>query len=606
MFLQAIRLALATAALALAATGAPAQPRHGLAMHGEPALPADFAHLPYANPDATKGGRLNIGFQGTFDSLNSFNVRSGSAAQGLVGNVYQTLMTRNFDEPFTLYGLVAQSIETDATRERVTFRLDPRARFSDDTPITAEDVVFTFDLLKAKGRPQFRGAYGLVRRVETPDARTIVFDLTGSEDRELPLILALMPVLSKAHTNVERFSETSLDIPVASGPYVIDNLRPGESLTLRRNPRYWAKDLPIHRGLYNFDEIRIEYFRDAASLFEAFKAGLVDYRDETNPTRWLTAYDFAGIRDGRMRKESAALGLPKGMTGFAFNTRRPLFQDVRVREALGLVFDFEWINAKLYGGLYRRTRSFFDESDFASTGRAADARERALLAPFATEVRADILNGEWRPPQTDGTGRDRNAARRAIALLKDAGYAMRDGALVSRATNRPLAFEIMVTDRNQERLALNYAESLRRIGVAAGVRVVDDVQYQRRRQKFDFDMMMGTWLASASPGNEQRSRWGSASADQEASFNLAGVKSPAVDAMISALLAAEQPEDFAAAVRALDRVLLSGFYIVPLFHASDQWFASATDLARPSRNATYAAPLFGATLDTWWREARPK
>lgn len=591
---------------ALASPGAPraAEPAaHGLAMHGEPSLPANFAHLPYANPDAPKGGRLSIGFQGTFDSLNPFNLKAGSAAQGLNGNIFQTLMTRSLDEPFTLYGLVAQSIATDEAREHVTFRLDPRARFSDGSPITSADILFTFDLLKTRGRPQQRAAYGQVVKVETPDERTISFDLTGSNDRELPLTLALMPALSKARTDSGRFNETSLDIPVGSGPYRIEALRPGESLTLKRNPDYWARDLPIHRGLYNFDEIRIEYFRDSASLYEAFKGGLIDYRDETNPTRWLTGYDFPAMQSGRLVKASLPLGVPKGMTGFAFNTRHRLFKDARLREAFGLMFDFEWINAKLYGGLYRRTASFFDESELSASGRPASEAERALLAPFPGVVRADIMDGQWRPPQTDGSGRDRTTARRALALLKEAGYVLSDGALVERASGRAVEFEIMVVDRNQERLALTYADSLRRIGANVRVRLVDEVQYQRRRQKFDFDVMLGTWLASASPGAEQRGRWGSSSASQEATFNLAGVASPAVDAMIAAMLAAHSHADFVSAVRALDRVLLSGFYIVPLFHAPEQWFAHSTALARPDRTARFAAPLFGATLDSWWRKA---
>ncbi len=605
---RAIRLAV-LACLLWPATFSPTQagdttgPRHGIAMHGEPALPPDFTHLPYADPDAPKGGRLSIGFQGTFDSLNPFNLKAGSTAQGLNTNVFQTLMMRSLDEPFTLYGLIAQSIETDEAREHVTFRLDPRARFSEGTPITAADVLFTFELLKTKGRPQQRAAYSQVKKIEAVDARTIAFDLTGSGDRELPLTLALMPVLSRQHTDADRFNETSLDIPVGSGPYRIVSIKPGEILNLKRNPDYWAKDLPVHRGQFNFDEISIEYFRDAAALYEAFKGGLVDYRDETNPTRWLTGYDFPAMQSGKLVKASLPIGVPKGMTGFAFNTRRPLFKDARLREALGLMFDFEWVNAKLYGGLYQRTKSFFDESALSSHGRAASAHERALLAPFPDAVRADILDGQWAPPKTDGSGRDRTAARRALELLKEAGFTLTEGVLAERATGKPVEFEMMVTDRNQERLALNYAESLKRIGVAMRVRLVDEVQYQRRRQKFEFDMMLGFWAASASPGAEQRGRWGSTSANQEASFNLTGASSPAIDAMIAAMLAAKSQDDFTDAVRALDRVLLSGFYIVPLYHAADQWFAHSTALARPQRSAQFAAPLFGATLDTWWRKA---
>ena len=574
-------------------------PTHGIAMHGAPALSSDFNHFPYAEPGANKGGRLRVGLSGTFDSLNPFNLKSGTAAQGLVGNVFQTLMARSQDEPFTLYGLIAQSIDIDPARSQVTFHLDPRARFSDGKPITAEDVLFSFNLLKTKGRPQQRIAYGLVKSVDAPDEHTVHYDLTGVGDRELPLILAIMPVLPKHATDVERFSDATLAKPIGSGPYVIDDVKVGERLLLRRNKDYWGADLPSQRGFNNFDEVDIQYFRDGNSLFEAFKAGLLDYRDETSTTRWASGYDFPALTDGRVVKETLKNENPKGMEGFVFNTRRPLFKDIRLREALGMMFDFEWVNANLYARLYTRTKSFFDESELSSSGRPASAKERAMLAPFPGAVREDILEGRWRPPVNDGSGRDREMAKRALALLESAGYSIDGGAL--KKDGEPVSFEIMVKDRNQERLALNYASSLQRIGVDARVRLVDEVQYQRRRQKFDFDMMLGQWVASASPGNEQRMRWGSASANQEASFNLAGAASPAIDSLIAALLAATSHDDFVTAVRAYDRVLLSGFYIVPLFHASDQWIAHSTDISRPAQLPRYASPMFGPTLESWWR-----
>lgn len=594
LFFRALGWA-ASAAEAPSPGGMPA-----IAMHGEPTLKLPFDHLPYADPGARKGGRLTIGFLGTFDSLNPFNLKAGSTAQGLNTNVFETLMARSLDEPFTLYGLIAQTVETDADRSFVTFRLDPRAHFSDGVPITSDDVRFTFDLLRTKGRPQQRAAYSLVKSVETPDRLTIRYDLSGINDREMPLTLALMPVLPRHRTDPSKFDDASLEIPTGSGPYRIVDVKAGERILLRRDPNYWANDLPVRRGLFNFDEIDIEYFRDANSLFEAFAARLLDFREETNPARWAHAYDFPAVRDHRIIRESLPAGGPKGLEGFVFNLRRPIFADVRVREALGLVFDFEWVNANLYNGLYKRTKSFFDDSELASTGRPASSAERALLAPFPGAVREDILEGRWQPPSTDGLGSDRSQPLRALALLSEAGYKLEDGRLTK--AGEALSFEIMVKDRNQERLALNYADSLARIGVAARVRLVDEVQYQRRRQKFDFDVMIGSWLASASPGNEQRSRWGSASADQEASFNLAGVKSPAVDAMINALLAAKTREDFVAAVRAFDRVLLSGFYVVPLFHSADQWIAASSKLARPSCLPRYGPASGGATLDTWWRK----
>jgi peptide/nickel transport system substrate-binding protein len=593
-----IRLALGAA---LSAGGTPAGaelPVGAIAMHGQPALKPDFTHLPYVNPDAPKGGRLDLACLGAFDSLNPYNVKALSTAQGLVGNVYQTLMTRSADEPFTLYGLIAQSVETNAARDAVVFHLNPAAHFSDGAAITSADVVFTFNLLKAKGRPQQREAFSLVRSVDAPNDSTVRFDLSGAKDRELPLILAMMPVLSRAHTDAENFEDQTLQIPVASGPYRVAEVKPGERLVLERDPNYWGRNLPIEKGLYNFDTIRIDYFRDANAMFEAFKAGLIDYRVEDSATRWRSQYDFPAATDGRVVTAAIPDSLPKGVSGFAFNTRRGTFSDPRVREALASMFDFEWINANLYAGAYRRSEGFFDDSELSSIGRPASGRERALLAPFPGAVRNDVMEGRWRAPASDGTGRDRAVARRAINELQGAGYVLRDGRLVD-ARGTPLAFEITVQDREEERLALAYARNLARIGVAASVRLVDDVQFQRRRTRFDFDMMPGTWTASPSPGNEERGRWGSASANAEGAYNLAGVASPAVDAMIAAMLAAENRRDFVAAVRAFDRVLISGFYIVPLFYAPDTWIAYSSKLGRPA-----VTPLFGVDLAAWWRRER--
>ena len=568
-----------------------------IAMHGEPALPADFAALPYVNPDAPKGGRLNMAYLGAFDSLNPYNVRALSTAQGLIGNVYQSLMTRSLDEPFTLYGLIAQSIETNAARDRVTFHLNPSAHFSDGQRITSADVLFTFNLLREKGRPQQRSAYSLVKRVEAPDDLTLRYDLTGIGDRELPLTLALMPVLSKDHTDGARFDEQTLQIPVSSGPYTVGEVKPGERVVLKRDPNYWARDLPVMRGLYNFDEIRIDYYRDATAMFEAFKAGLYDFRIEDDPTRWLSGYDFPALKEGRLVKQALTYGLPKGIEGFAFNTRRAVFADARVREALAMMFDFEWVNSSLYAGVYRRSKSFFDDSELASSGRPATPIERALLAPFPGVVRDDVMEGRWAPPVSDGSGRDRAMARRALALLNEAGYAIKDGALVNSSGGR-LAFEILVKNRQEERLSLAYAQSLARVGANVTVRLVDEVQYQRRRTKFDFDMMIASWIASPSPGGEQRGRWGSAAAGMDGAYNVCGAQSPAIDAMIAALLSAQSHDEFVGAVRALDRILLSNFYIVPLFYAPDQWIAYSTHLGRPQRT-----PLFGVSIDAWWSQS---
>ena len=570
---------------------------HAIAMHGAPALPPDFQAFPYADPSARKGGVLKLGALGAFDNLNPYGVNAGSTAMGLIGPVYETLMARNLDEPFSLYPLVAESIETDDARDFVAFRLDPRGKFSDGAPITAEDVVFSFNLLKARGRPQTRAAFALVAGVSAPDARSVRFDLAGAHDRELPLILALMPVLP-AHALTEKtFADNGLAVPLGSGPYRVAEVRPGEKLALVRDENYWGRDLPAQRGLYNFDRVEFLYSRDDNSLFEAFKAGLLDYREESDPHRWARAYDFPARTRGEVAVEAAPLGGPKGFEGLAFNTRRAIFADPRLREALAMMFDFEWINANLFDGLFTRTKSYFDQSELSAAGRPADAAERALLAPFPGAVRADIMEGRWAPPVADGSGRDRGQARRALNLAARAGWRIVDGAL--RRDGAPLAFEIMTASRDQERIALTFAGQLRRIGVDARVRLVDDVQFQRRRQKFDFDMTFALWQASASPGNEQRNRWSAEAADREGSYNFAGAKDPALDALIAALVAANNREDFVTAARALDRVLLSGFYAVPLFHRDRQWIAYRRRIGPPAALPRFAQPLFGDALESW-------
>lgn len=591
------------AAVVLAALGAldafgqtpSAQAKHAIAMHGEPALPDGFTQLRYANPSAPKGGRLVQGIVGTFDTLNPFVVK-GLAAQSLRGYVVESLLARGYDEPFTLYGLLARSVETDVARSYVTFTLDPNARFSDGKPVTPDDVIFSWQLLRDKGRPNFRIYYAKVSKAEAVGARSVRFDLSTAEDRELPLILGLMPILAKHATNAETFEETTFDPPLGSGPYTVSEVRPGQSVTFKRDPNYWGRNLVINRGLWNFDEIRFDYYRDGNTHFEAFKKGLYDVRPELDPGRWETAYDVPAVRDGRIRKEAFSSGLPKGMSAFVFNTRRPIFSDVRVREAILTLFDFEWVNHSFFFDQYRRTASYFDGSELSSHGRAADARERALLAPFPGAVRTDILAGSWTPPSTDASGRDRNTLKRALALFAQAGYELKGTELRERSTGRVLGFEILTTTKEQERLALAFSRDLKRAGIDARVRVVDAVQFDRRRLTFDFDMMEYRWDQSLSPGNEQAFYWGSAAADQDGTRNYMGIKSPAVDAMIAAMLSAQSREDFVSAVRALDRTLLSGFYVVPLFYLPNQWVARWAYIRHPNETS-----LFGYLPETWWR-----
>jgi len=567
---------------------------HVIAMHGAPAYRADFDHFAYVNPAAPKGGRFVQGVLGTFDSLNPFIVR-GVALQQIRGYVVESLMTRNYDEPFTLYGLLAKTIETDAARTVVTFTLDPAARFSDGTPVTPEDVIFSWDLLRQKGRPNHRGYYGKVAKAEQVGEHGVRFDLTGADDRELPLILALMPVLPKHAIDPARFEETTFTPLVGSGPYLVKDVDPGKSVTLVRNRAYWGDGLAVNRGLWNFDEVRFEFYRDANVHFDAFKRGLYDAREETDPTRWKTGYDFPAARDGRVIAEALPNGQPKGMEGFVFNTRRPLFADVRVREALGLLFDFEWINHNYFFDLYRRTGSYFEGSELSARGRPADARERELLAAYPNAVRPDVMAGTWAPPVSDGSGRDRAMLKRALALLSAAGYDLTGTELRERASGRPFAFEILVTTRDKERLALAFTRDLKRAGIAAKVRLLDGTEYQKRIQTFDYDMIIHWWPQSPSPGNDESFYFGSAAADAEGSRNYMGAKNPAVDAMIAALLAADEQADFVSAVRALDRALISGFYVVPLFHTPDQWIARWAQIERPAKTS-----LYGYLPETWW------
>jgi peptide/nickel transport system substrate-binding protein len=572
--------------------------RHAIAMHGSPAWPEDFAQVPYANPSAPKGGRLVHGVLGTFDSLNPFIVK-GIAPPSIRGYVVESLMARGYDEPFTLYGLIARRVETDAQRSYVTFYLDPAAKFSDGKSVTAEDVIFSWQLLRDKGRPNHRTYYAKVAKAEALGEQAVRFDLSGSDDRELALILGLMPVLAKHAVRLDTFEETSFQAPLGSGPYLVGEVDPGKSVILKRNPHYWGRDLAINRGLWNFDEIRFDYYREANSHLEAFKRGLYDMRNEHDPGRWQTAYDFAAVRDGRVVKEALPTGVPKASSYYVFNTRRAVFSDIRVREAISLLFDFEWINHGYFFDLYRRSASYFDDSELSSHGRAADQREKALLAPFAEAVRADVLDGTWSPPVSDGSGRDRATLKRALNLLAAAGFELRGTELVERKSGQPLAFEILVTARDEERLALLFSQSLKRAGIAARVRVVDAVQYEGRRLAYDFDMIENRWDQSLSPGNEQAFYWGSAAADQPGTRNYMGVKSMAVDAMIAALLKAEDRGDFVAAVRSLDRVLISGFYVIPLFYLPAQWIARWTTVGRPA-----ATSLYGYLPETWWREPK--
>jgi peptide/nickel transport system substrate-binding protein len=605
--LASLALTLALLPVTLAAE-ARATESYAIAMHGTPALPPDFTHMPYANPDAPKGGRLVESMLGTFDSLNPLIVRGVAVQQvrGLPferGLVLESLMARGSDEPFTLYGLLAETVETDDARSYVTFRLDPKARFSDGRPVLADDVLFSWALLRDQGRPNHRQYYSKVAKAEALDPLTVRFDFGGAPDRELPLILGLMPILPRHATDPATFEETSMTAPMGSGPYRVTSVRPGASVTFERNPDYWGRDLPVNKGLWNFDEIRLEFYREANGEFEAFKRSLYDFRVEAEPLRWHDGYDFAAARNGEVIRETAKISMPQPSQFLVFNTRRPVFSDIRVRRALTQLFDFEWINRNYFFGLYVRSAGYFAGSELSAYGRPADERELELLKPFAARIPPDILDGSYRLPVTDGSGRDRTTLRSALNLLSQAGYDLDGTVLRQRTTKAPLAFEILVTTRDQERIALAYSRDLKRAGIEASVRAVDPVQFDQRRLGYEFDMIQNRWDQSLSPGNEQSFYWGSQAADIPGTRNYMGAKDPAIDALIDALLEARERPAFVSAVRALDRILMSGFYAIPLFNVQEQWIARWNRVERPAK-----AALTGYLPETWWQnpDSRPK
>ncbi len=581
----------------LAITGLPAhaEPRHGIAMHGEPRLPAGFTHLPYANPEAPEGGRLRLAVTGSFDNLNPFIIK-GQRVGAMRQFVFESLMTRNRAEPFALYGLIARSINVTEDRRKVVFHLHPEARFSDGVPVTSRDVLFSIDTLRTHGRPNHRAYYGKIARAEAPDDHTVELHLDGA-DRELVLIVGLMPVLPEHFFKDREFETTTLDPLVGSGPYIVDRIRPGRQISFRRNPDYWGRDLAVSRGRWNFNELVIDFYRDDQSAFEALKKGLVDVREESNPVRWATAYDFPAVDDGRFIKETVRTAQPAPAAGLVFNTRREIFSDVRVRQALLHAFDFEWANANLFHGLFERTQGYFSGSALSAIGHPAGAGERALLQRIGAELPAEIINGSYRIPVSDGSGRDRENLRIALDLLRQAGWRQRDGRLVRNTTGEPFAFVLNAATRAQERIALHFQRTLRQIGITMDIRLIDSSQYQRRLQTFDFDMLQFTWFNSLSPGNEQAFYWGSAAADQQGSRNYMGARSAQIDAVIAELLNAGDQARFVDAARALDRLLLAGVYMIPLYHPSGQWIGRWSHIRHPE-----IPSLYGFQVPTAWYE----
>ena len=573
---------------------------HGIAMYGQPALPPDFVSLPYANPDAPKGGRIVFGESGGFDSLNPFII-NGIAPAGLSAHTVETLLGRSYDEPFTLYGLLAESVVTDEARSFVEFTLREGARFSDGSPVTVEDVIWSFETLGTQGQPRYAAAWGKIGGVEQTGPRSVKFTF-NTEDRELPLILGLRPILKKAQWEGKDFTRSTLEAPIGSGPYVVAEFEPGRFVTYRKDPDWWGADLPFNRGQHNLDEIRYDYFGDGGVVFEAFKAGEITSWRETNPVKWDQQYDFPAVAAGDVVKSVIPHSRPSGIEGFVFNTRRPHFADWRVREALITAFNFELVNRTLNAGIPPRIQSYFSNSPLGMVpGAPAEGRVAELLEPFKAELLPGALEG-YALPVGDGSEANRAAIRRASGLLEEAGWTVEDGVL-KNGKGEPFAFEILITNGADDIInaATIYVEGLKRLGIAARVVTVDSAQYKERTTNYDFDMTHYIRSLSLSPGNEQTLYWGAAGVTEPGTRNWMGMNSPAAEAMIATMLAAKGPDEFIAAVQALDRVLTTGRYVVPIWYSDVSRIAHRKELKYPERLPLYG-DWPGFQPEVWWYE----
>ena len=569
-----------------------AKPRHGISVMGTPNLRKGFQNFSYVNPKAPKGGILKLASYSGFDSLNPF-IMTGIAPAG-IGLTHDSLMKANADEPFSLYGLIAETIDVSADKTKVTFTLNPAATFNDGSKISSEDVAFSFEILKKHGLPLYRTYYQNVERVETPDSQTIVFYIPkNNKNRELPLVLGQLPVLSKKYWQDKDFAQTLLDVPVSSGPYMIESFEPNRYITYKLNPNYWAKDLNVNKGFYNFEKIKYDTYRDTTVAVEALKSGLIDWRFENEAKKWVQSRTWDAVKSGKIKMEEFRHQLPSGMQGFVFNLRRPLFQDRRVREALGLVLDFDWINKNLFHGAYTRLTSFFDNSDYRAPNVPKKA-EKNLLQPYADMLPKDIFTRSLRERSLS----PREALQKALSLLNQAGWTVQNGVL--QKNGQPFEFEILVDSASAptwERVILPYIGQLKKLGIRASIKTVDSLAYKARLDKFDYDMIIAVWGQSLSPGNEQADYWGSVAADTEGSYNYSGLKNPVVDALIEKIISAKSQSELTVATQALDRVLLSEYIVIPHWNAMTQKSLYWNTLEHPQY-----IPLSGVDILTWWKK----
>ncbi len=576
----------------MSVSAAQAAPKEGMSLFGDLKYQPGFTHFDYTNPQAPKGGTMRFSAIGTFDTLNPF-VINGVPAAG-ISLIFDTLSAAAADEPASEYGLVAKTIDLAPDKMSVLYTMRKEARFHDGTPMTPADVIWTFEALRKKGQPLYRTYYGDVIKIVQEGDRGVRFYFKSAKNRELPQILGEMPVLSKAYWSGRDFEKTTLTPPLGSGPYTIAAVDPGRSITYARVKDYWGADLPVNKGRYNVDTIRYDYYRDATIALEAFKAGQYDVRQENSSKAWATGYDFPALREGLIKKEQIANQLPSGMQGLGYNLRRPLFQDPRVREALAYAFDFEWSNKNLFYGYYKRTRSYFDNSELAATG-VPQGQELQILDKFKGQIPDAVFTTEYDPPKYDGSGNIRDGLRKAIKLLTEAGWTFKGEKLVDAKTGQPFEFEILLNEPIYERIVLPFAQNLARMGITARVRTVDTAQYQRRMDTFDYDMTVVLLPQSLSPGNEQRDFFGSRAADEHGSQNVIGIKSPVIDELIEELINSPDRASLVAHTRALDRVLQYGYYVTPQFHLGAFWVAYWDKFRRPE-----ISPKYAVGFDTWW------
>ena len=568
-----------------------AEKTHGIAMHGKPKYEESFTHLDYVNPDASKGGVVRFGSYGSFDNLNRVAFK-GSKAAGL-GYVNDTLMRRVWDEAFSLYGLIAEFVEMPEDRSSVTFYLNPKATFHDGSPITRDDVLFSLETFQTKGTPNQKKTYGKIISTELIGNNGIKMVFVNNEDKELPLIVAgFLPIIPKKYYENIDVTKTFLDIPLGSGPYTIENLDPGRQIKYKRVENYWAKDLPVNKGLYNFDTIIYDYYKDSNVLVEAFKVGEYDFRREYNVKRWLSEYDFKAVDSGEVILKEMNNDRPVGMNGLVMNTRKNIFNNRNVRLALSYAYDHEWINKTIYQNAYVRTDSFFDNSPLSSSGLPSDA-ELELLNPWRDQIPSEIFTETFTPPKTDGSGNARKNLLKAKEILQEEGWIIKNDKLTK--DGKEFKFEFLIVSPSDEKIALAYQSNLKKLGITMEVRTVDSSQYQARLQNYDFDMIKRYWGVSLSPGNEQQFYWGSEVGKKDGSRNYPGINSPAVDALIEKLISAKNREELTTAIHALDRVLLWGHYVVPLYHSNKDRIAYWDFFEYPEE-----IPLYGIVIESWW------